>query len=97
MCGCASGNKMKYGSKTKENNMQCRREDQYLFYHRIVVRMPMLLMKRLLTVCAIPVSNRDGFHSVIPKLALLPPISLFGSELGGFKGRGRAFRRPSTF
>ena len=62
-----------------------------LFYRSLVVNVPIMLMKRLLTVCAIPASTRDRFHSVIPKLALLPPANLFGSELGGFEGRSRVF------
>lgn len=53
-------------------------------------------MERLLTVCTIPVGNGDGFYSIIPKLAFLPPVNLFDSELCGFEGSGRIFDRPST-
>ena len=74
----------------------CSVGDQYLFDHRIMVNVPILFVKRLLTVCAIPISNRDGFYGIIPKLALLPLTNLFGSELCGFEGRGRVFGGPST-
>lgn len=62
-----------------------------LFCRSLVVNVPILLMKRLLAVCAIPASTRDRFYSVIPKLALLPPANLFGSELVGFENGSRVF------
>jgi hypothetical protein len=68
-----------------------------LFDHRIVVNVPVLFMKGLLTAGVIPVSNRAGFYGVIPKLALLLPINLFGNDLGGLEGRGRVLGGPSTF
>ena len=93
MCG---GSRLEYGSEAKENNMWCDARSRDLFYHRIVVIVPILFMKRLLTICGVPVSDSDGFHGIIPELALLPPIDLFGNELGGFEGRGRDLRRPGT-
>ena len=63
-------------------------EDLYLFYRCIVGELPILLMKRLLTVYTIPVGSGRGLYGIIPKLALLPPTNLFGSELGSFQGRG---------
>ena len=61
-----------------------------------MITLPILSMKGLLAVGGIPVSGRDGFYSVIPELALLPPLNLVGGDLGGFEGRGRVLGGPSA-
>ena len=78
----------KWNMAVKRKERKCNAGHKYLFYHRTVVNVPVLFMKWLLTVSAVPVSGRGRFYSVIPELALLPPTNLFGGELGGFEGRG---------
>ena len=86
----------KWNVAVKKKERKCNAGDKHLFDHRIMITLPILFMKGLLAVGGIPVSGRDGFYSVIPELALLPPLNLVGGDLGGFEGRGRVFRGPST-
>ena len=76
---------------------KCGAGDKRLLDRPIMVSVPVLFMKGLLTAVAIPVSGRCGFYGVIPKLALLPSSDLVGGELGRFEGRGRVFGGASTF
>jgi len=95
MYGCPAGSKMKCDGE--EKGKECNVGDKNLFDHRVVVNVPVLFVKRLLTVGAIPVRNGDGFYCVIPELALFPPSELISSELAGFEGRGRVLGGPGTF